>query len=376
MTTNKWYKYQTIIYKAQGEDLPELRQFTGHLTNKNKFAFFDLDGTLITRLNGQSNIYHENDPSNWIFLGPVLELLKAYNEVGYQIVIISNQSNFNQNVKDKIDQISSQFAKYCNFEPIFICAIASVKKKVQSTNTEQTNTEQTINKQTDNFRKPNIGIIDWIKNLMQKQMPNNFSDQTFKQILDQSFMCGDAVGLNNTNELEYIWSDVDYMFAKNAGLKFIEPKLFFGSNFDMLINHTIADHDINFTTNIFNYNFYIMVGNQGSGKSTLAKLLSSNPCHFDELKTIKRMELKAQNNLEKNIPIVIDATNGTKEKRAFWINFAKKYNLTYCIVWIIRDGRPFNSMRTENKVPEIAYRIYSKYFEKPTSKECKVFKLY
>ena len=127
---------------------------------------------------------------------------------------------------------------------------------------------------------------------------------------------------------------------------------------------------------ILNYNLYIMVGNQGSGKSTLAKIISINPCHMDELKTIKKMESKSIENIKSNIPIVIDATNSTKEKRQHWINFAKKYNLAHCILWIIKDGRPYNSVRTENKVPEVAYRIYSKYFEKPSNKECKVFKLY
>ena len=360
-TTNNWYTYQTITYKAQGENLPELGLLGN---NKTKWAFFDLDGTLITRANGQSNIYHETNPSNWIFLGPVLQLLKVYNDVGYQIFIISNQSNWNQNVKDKINQIAYQFVKRCNFEPIFICAIGKTNKQTVS----------------DNFRKPNIGIIEWIKSLylLHNSSINNPSN-SLQQILKQSFMCGDAIGLANTSDIEYAWSDVDYQFAQNAGLQFVSPKDFFGSN----INEPIPEDK--------KAQLYIMVGNQGSGKSTFAKKLCANsstndnllikPIESDQLKTIKRMESEAvkiinlnnlnnTNNLNNNnMPIIIDATNGSKEKRKYWIDFAKTHNLTYTIVWVIRDGRPFNALRTDNKVPEIAYRIYSKHFERPDNKE-------
>ena len=81
--SNKWFTYQTIKYKSQGINLPELEQFKTNSTtlnknkNKNKFAFFDLDGTLITRPNGKSPIYHETDPNNWIFLGPLLQIINA-----------------------------------------------------------------------------------------------------------------------------------------------------------------------------------------------------------------------------------------------------------------------------------------------------------
>lgn len=342
---NNWYSYQSLKYKSQGENLPELDLFSCPKQIKNKFAFFDLDGTLITRTNGQSNIYSETNPSNWTFLGPVLEMLKIYNNSGYQIIIISNQSRFNNIVEEKINQISNKFKFHCGFEPIFICATTH-----------------------DNFRKPDIGIIQWIQILLNNLMDPNIN---FQNIIKQSFMCGDAVGEENTSNIEYHWSDVDYKFAKNAGLRFFEPKLFFGSIIDDLITNK------NLLSYIpIEYNLYIMVGNQGSGKSTLAKIISPNPCHMDELKTIKRMEIRALENLKSRVPIVIDATHTTKEKRQHWINFSKRYNLTHCILWIVRDGRPFNSVRTENKVPEIAYRIYSKHFKKPTSKECPVLKLY
>lgn len=352
INTNQWFTYETIKYKSQGINLPELEEFIKKdkvLSKKDKFAFFDLDGTLITRLNGKNPIYSETNSNNWIFLGPILEILNIYNQNGYQIIIISNQSHFNEHIEQKINQISLKFKQLCNFEPIFICAIGSNKK---------TN--------LDNFRKPNIGIIEWIKHLINILDPNiNFS-----KIIEQSFMCGDAVGINNSLEVEYQWSDVDYQFAKNALLKFIEPKFIFGSNIDEPIPLSKQAQ------------LYILVGNQGSGKTTWAKKNSSNPCIMDNLKSIKQMEQQAQQqaqaiiNMKSNIPIIIDATNSNREKRKHWINFAKLYNLTYTIVWIIRDGRPFNSKRIENKVPEIAYNIYSKYFEKPKKTEGPIYLVY
>ena len=34
-------------------------------------------------------------------------------------------------------------------------------------------------------------------------------NNNFSKIIEQSFMCGDAIGINNSLEVEYQWSDVD-----------------------------------------------------------------------------------------------------------------------------------------------------------------------
>lgn len=188
-------------------------------------------------------------------------------------------------------------------------------------------------------------------------------------IFNNSFMCGDGVGKINTESIEYHWSDVDYLFAQNimqkySNFKFIEPKLFFGSTYENILNNYC--NSLNILQN--KYMMFIMVGNQGSGKTTISKLISPNPCHFDLIKMTKAKEI-VNYNIAHQIPIVIDATNYNREKRKLWLDIAKLHELKCVILWFIKDGRPYNNIRTENKINEIAYRVYSKRFQQPTYSE-------
>lgn len=133
---NDWFSFDTLKYFAQSKNLSELK----FSNDKNCIAFFDLDNTLITTKNAKPIYYSDSDPNNWIFIGPVLQMLKMYYMCGYYIIIVSNQSKFNNIISRKINIISKKINKYCGFEPIFFCACAN-----------------------DIYRKPNIGIIDFIE---------------------------------------------------------------------------------------------------------------------------------------------------------------------------------------------------------------------
>ena len=204
---------------------------------------------------------------------------------------------------------------------------------------------------SDQFRKPKAGVSKYF-NL---------------KFAESSFMCGDGVGPSDPY-VPYQWDDVDLVFASNLGIKFFRPLDVFGSNY------LTISQEIKSTKQI---QVVILVGNQGSGKSSWAKANSKYSSSLDELKSDKLMYgMASQAILASPQELVIfDATNGSKEKRAKWIEWARSKNLSWCIVWFIRDGRSWNKQRPK-PIPEIAYNIYSKYFERPDESEGSIYIIY
>lgn len=306
-----------------------------------KLAIFDLDGTLITRKNGKIPHYFDPDPSNWIFLGNVIETLLYYQEHNYTIIILTNQSRYTDEVKDRLSQIIKKLEHY---GISLIMLVPAGKDNIS--------------------RKPQIGSFDVILKVL------NTNIQNIKKI----FVCGDAVGETDDNP-SYRWSDVDYLYYRNLKnylplgfkIKFKRPIEIFSSNAKILADKILEK----------NIDVVILMGNQGSGKSTFSNFLKEEYVILEQdvLKTIPKMLKNAKVNLINGQKIVIDATNPSIEKREVWINLAKEYNKTYCIVWSIKNGYEFNKYRL-NKIPDIAYNIYSKKFEEPTKHEAKVYKMY
>jgi DNA 3'-phosphatase len=295
-----------------------------------KFAFFDLDGTLITSASGKDPKYRVTDVNDWIYLGNIIETLKFYVEKNYTIVIVTNQSHLNQKggeiIQQKLNSILENLMQQ-GLCPIFLVSSGTAKDK---------------------YRKPNIGTLEYLLNIF-----------NLNEIPHQSFMVGDAA---YTYELEgkfppYDWGDADIKFAENAGLPFYRPNQIFRSNID---NNLIED--------LGKFDIIITVGNQGSGKSTLSRLISENKkfiiLQSDVLKTkLVKKYLDLLNCGEINI--IIDSTNPSQEKRNLFVLPALEKNLSVVVVWNIRDGRAWNNLRIEGKVPSIAYNIYSKNFENP-----------
>jgi DNA 3'-phosphatase len=294
----------------------------------NPIAFFDIDSTLITRPNGKSAVYGETNPDNWVWLGPVPLVLNIYKSRGWAICFYTNQSKYSDIIKQKINNLIKDINKTYGWEPYVFVSTASSKT-------------------TNKFRKPNPGILEIIQ-----FQPNPLS-----------FMCGDGVGPSDSYA-PYNWSDVDFQFACNLGFKFIRPLDIFGSNY-------------NFWNPKPKFQACILVGTPGSGKTSWANAHSKFPSSFDVLKSDKAMYGMAGQALENSELIIFDATNGSKEKRNKWISWLQNTNpqINYCIVWFVREGRPWNNLRSK-PVPEIAYNCYSKYFETPYESEGPVYQIY
>jgi bifunctional polynucleotide phosphatase/kinase len=294
-----------------------------------KIAMLDLDGTLVTSANAKR--YTDNDPTNWVYLGPISEQLQRLWTDGWTVAIMTNQSRFNNNIEARIENIRQDLENRNTWSPFVFIATAN-----------------------DIFRKPQTGMLSLLIGLL----------RTDSSHITSIFMCGDGVGLTDPYP-PYRWTGADSDLAVSLGITFIRPLELFGTNFDSVVGRDQQE-------------MIILVGNAGSGKSTIASRLAHQnytSCSNDTLKTQRAMLQTLRTSLQLGRSVVIDATNPSLDKRAVYINLAKESNISVRILWLIRDGRPWNSLRP-SPVPEVAYGVYSKNFIRPTTNEAPVEIIY
>jgi predicted kinase len=127
----------------------------------------------------------------------------------------------------------------------------------------------------------------------------------------------------------------------------------------------------------------IMVGYPASGKSTVSKELEKHNyirIDGDALKTGPKMVKEAEKYINNN-SVIFDATNGTKERRKYYLDFAKKHNVNVRCIWKttpIEQAMEQNRERQKQggpKIPDVVFYTYRKKFEEPTESECTVVKL-
>ncbi len=170
---------------------------------------------------------------------------------------------------------------------------------------------------------------------------------------------GDAVGPEDPFP-PYRWASSDREFAEAIGAKFHRPL--------ELFPHTPLPVPIT------GQELIITVGNQGSGKSTLSEIFKKEPNYVvvsqDEVGTKSKVISLAKAAWADGKSVFIDATNPPQSKRIELIQSITQGTAkpSVRILWNIRDGRPFNSLRKE-PIPEIGYRMYTKYFVRPTVEE-------
>ena len=349
-----WYDIdECLIYNSKDFKIKD--------TN-NKFAIFDLDGTLIVPKNAEVYDKAHRKPNNYMWLGleSIINNFEELKRDDYVIVIITNQPKLDENIEANIKKIQSQLRNKLKWSPYFII---NVKDKVQKPSTLGFEALLTLN--SIEFNSSSINSIEL----------NTSSINT-----KDSFYCGDMVGEDDPYPA-YRLGDSDTQFAKNLNVNFVRPIDLFGhyeikkSKFQELI---------------------ICVGNAGSGKSTAAQRLinSSKDDNKDTQEYIacdtdlmpnwnRKLTIEcAKENLEKGKSVIVLATNPQRKNRKEFIDIAKEFDIPYRILWFIRDGRPFNEYRGSKQeakldstyvhskpVPTKVYARYTALFEEPTRRE-------
>ena len=282
-------------------------RFESKNNGQSKCMMFDLDGCMIVPANGKDARFAELIPSNYVFLYGVEDMIRDLISQEIKVVVITNQSNITDAKRDMIISIWNHFDQ--NIE-IFCITNHS------------------------DYRKPSPRLINELK--------------TKYEVVGY---CGDAIGEHPFEP--YKWSNVDLQFAINGDVNFYAPNQVFGSNFETVF----PDEQL-----------IIMIGNPGSGKTTISKRLEQSGFirySKDEvnIKT-KRVQREILENLSMGRRVVIDATNGKEANRRELLDLFQGYS--YHFLWCCRDGRCFNKLRP-TPIPNIAYGVYTKNFERPTS---------
>ena len=280
-------------------------------TKKRKLAIFDVDGTLIKPKDGRP---FPKDKDDWMWLrNSVPTTVKSYAQT-YQIVFLTDQT------KDWKVELIKDLCTLLDI-PIIVCI--------------------SLNK---DYNKPNDALFKSV----------------FPKYSKKSFYVGDAAGRKDD------WSDCDKVIAEKLQIPFYTPEEMFPMD---PIQETQASYAIT------EKEVVILVGMQGSGKSTLAKQAFSENYHIisgDVFKTAEKMLKEA---CKYDSSIIFDATNGTKEKRKHYIDYARSKNLHVRCIWITApidicmERNKQREAETGTHVPKIALYKYRKDFEEPTESE-------
>lgn len=246
--------------------------------NYDKIAAFDLDGTLVTSKSGKQFHLTADD---WIMFPNVLSRLSQLSQDGFGIVILTNQSQWTDETRQRIDQIVKSIPQ----NPLVLAATGK-----------------------DNFRKPETGMISLLYALVGPK---------------PIFYVGDAVGPEDPYP-PYRWADTDSRLAKNAGIPFYRAIDVFPAYQPPLPESGVI----------------VLMGNPGSGKSTTAERFRAagwTICAKDDL-TPSQMKKCVRDGGNR---VIVDATHSSRKSRLEWIGSQP----TAVIWWHIRDGRPFNALR-------------------------------
>lgn len=301
--------------------------------HRSKLAMFDFDWTLVKPKSGGTFPKNEDD---WKWWQPsVPEKLKEYYDRGYAIVVFTNQSKSwkQMQIVKAMESLSIP------------CMIAIAFDKAE--------------------HKPNRVMFDTV-----------VGDK--KWDVKKSFFVGDALGRAAD------FADSDKKFAEAIGVQVMPPEKIFP--FPQKDEQKSTKHSAATVQPIeTGQEVVIMVGYPGSGKSSVATTTFANHASYevldgDVLKTPAKMLATGKKLLASGKSVVFDATNPSKERRAAYISLAKEFHVPVRCIHVntsMEEAVARNNVREVAKgVPMIAYYLYRKKFEAPTSDEgCEVITL-
>lgn len=309
-----------------------------------KFAFFDLDGTLIKTKSGHTFPKNGDD---WVFLyDNVVSHLQQLSSLGYCVAIISNQRGIENKKTDPDEWMKklNNIAKQLDIK-LYVFAITGKNK----------------------FQKP---YSTWYEKKINNTLSSTHSTD--------SFYCGDACGR------KYDHSDCDYKFALNCGIVFKTPEqVFLNTNVAVppIVYPNITKNNIKpFVFKTCSNNMCIMVGIQASGKSWLAKKICNINDNYvivnqDTLKTKAKCIAFVKNAMKNKKCVIIDNTNPSVENRKQWIDIASLYSYNIIVLHVTTSfdlamhRNHYRFLKGGHLIPSIAYNMYKKNFIKPSLQE-------
>ncbi len=311
----------------------------------NKWAMFDLDGTLIKTKSGKKFGVSTSDWT-WVSEDHPKKLRRLVGR-GYTIVIISNQAGYKKdqtNLKEKFNQVQAAL------EDVPLVAAFATDYNL--------------------YRKPNDRIIGYLECFLSTKIN-----------LEKSFYVGDAAGRPKDH------SCCDRKFAANVGVTFHTIEKFIDSEhqdedftwgFDPS-EYLVAPSDLSEVLQDQPQELVLMCGYPGSGKSTFVKTHLFNHTYVskDILKG-KSLSPIVKKALSEGQSVVVDNTNLDPETRAFYINIAKDHNVPcrcYFLNLPLELCKHLNCVRniqTNNDVkivPSVAYNLLKSKFAEPSTDE-------
>lgn len=360
-----------------------------------KYAMFDMDGTLITTKSGSKFPKNEND-WKWLFSN-IQDKLSSLLIQDYGLIIVSNQRSAKPN-SDKIEKIRIKVEKMIleiaqktfscgKIENIFSGIYSKIKVFILTGNGF--------------YRKPCPGA--WINNIRKTKPKEIFYVGDAAGRIYKPFKYGKSIKKKD-------FSDSDRGFAYNISLyertlskipcKFYTPEQFFmGAQHENYLSYkwtSFLPHRyvkdlkkqicempkkdkpiINIEKlidKIENAGMIIMVGPPASGKSELSKILKTyldndvEIINQDTLKTSKKCQQMTMKYLKEKKIVIIDNTNPSIENRKKYIDLYSRYGDDKKI-FIIEMKTPlilcehYNTIR-DRSVSKVVYRVFNKKFEK------------
>ena len=311
-----------------------------------KVIFADLDHTLITP-KGKHVFPKTIDDWKWKDETIVPKLKDMYNNMGYEIVIVSNQKKMSrEEIKTKIQMIYDDL----QLPFVFLSGHSDLY-----------------------YRKPQLGLWEVLIEYIFKDINNiDYSSSIF---------VGDSIA--------------DLYFARNINIKFMHTELLFSGirNKDFLkieekkhpLTEWVSDSFKNILSSFkkSSKSIVIMVGSPASGKSFYSHELETTYGYLrinkDDMKSDAVMLKAYDSGIKEGRNIVIDGTNPTKESRSKWINVARKASYEITIVWMnfpmyvvefLNNYRIAKNKNQNSHVPAVAMRVYYKKLEVPLQSEC------
>ena len=333
-----WYQHESL-YIRKGK----------HQQPSTKIVAFDLDSTLIRTKSGKTFPVDRHD---WVWLYEhIPTTLAAILDEGYGLVIFSNQLGVGKG-KIAIHTLQSKIEDMLEEAGIVDCIVLLATEE-------------------DKHRKPALGMYHYyVSTLNHGVVPD----------LKASVFVGDAAGR------EKDFSAGDRKFAINAKLRFKTPEEFFlcaeSENYTLGMDPQLLANATSEPLRILTKEkeIVLLVGCPASGKSTFAKQYADYAIiNQDTLGTRSRCIKAAREALNSSKSVVIDATNGSKKIRAEWIDLAKEQKVPISCIQLQtpetmakhmnKYREQVNQGKEHKHVPDIAYRVYYKNFEPPTTTE-------